>query len=414
MLLGLARDGVAFVFQYIRSNRVRTGLSLAGVSIGIFTIIAIFVVIDSLKTSINENFSQLGENAIMVDRWAWGLGGEEYRWWDYVRNPYPNRKDFLAIKAQSREVAEVAMFMNTGGTVRLGSVHRNPQGILGVTEGAENFMALEIGKGRGFSQLDMSHGLPVCILGYDLAKELCPVGSAVGKVVRIKNRPTTVIGVLKEQSDVVNFGGNNNERVIIPFEYIRTMVNSRRAYAQIAVHGKSGTSDAALKDDLRRVLRGARRLKPSQSDNFALNSMKGLRDALDGFIAILNLAGFIIGGLSVLVGGFGIANIMFVSVKERTKIIGIQKALGARRSFILGQFLLESTLLSILGGGVGLLLLEILILATMQSSEFQLHMTLGHVLMGIGASAIIGIVSGFIPARNASLLNPVAAIDKTI
>lgn len=413
MVMGLMRDGFGFVVQHIRSNRLRTALSLAGVSIGIFTIIAIFVVIDSLKTMVNENFAQLGDNTIMVDKWGWGMGGE-YQWWLYARNPYPSREDFLALRDNGRQIGAVLMSMISSGAVRYQSREAARAPIMGVTQGAERFVDLTLAQGRGLSVLDYTRGSAVCLLGAEIAEQLFPQGDAVGRVLRIKGRSARVVGVLRGQSSLMSVTGNMDDRVIIPFDFLRTMVDPRRVYAQIAVQGAKGVDDQSLRDDLRRVLRASRGLQPSQPDNFALNSVSSARDALEQFYRVLNLAGLLIGGLSVVVGGFGIANIMFVSVRERTRIIGIQKALGARRGFILGQFLLESTALSVLGGGVGLALLGILVLSVGRIEQFQIHMRISHVLMGVAASAVIGIVSGYLPARNAARLSPVKAMDSAL
>jgi putative ABC transport system permease protein len=198
--------------------------------------------------------------------------------------------------------------------------------------------------------------------------------------------------------------------VIIPVNYCKTLVDLNEIGTTIAVKAKPLVSNEELKDELTGIMRSIRKLKPSAEDNFAINETDIISKAFEGLFGVIATVGWIIGGFSLLVGGFGIANIMFVSVKERTNIIGIQKALGAKNYFILFQFLFEAVFLSLIGGIVGLLIVFILTIIVSAATEFHLTMTAGNVFLGAGVSAVIGLLSGIIPAWSASKLNPVEAM----
>ena len=203
--------------------------------------------------------------------------------------------------------------------------------------------------------------------------------------------------------------------VMVPINYTRNIINlqSESLHPIIMVRAKKNVSVSELRDDLTANMRAIRKLRPGKKDNFSLNQTSLLTQGMDSIFAGINMGGWIIGGFSILVGGFGIANIMFVSVKERTSIIGIQKALGAKNSFILQQFLYESIILSLLGGILGLLLVFIGTLVIGQVWDVNIHLTLGNIFLALFISGTIGIISGYTPAYSASRLDPVEAIGTT-
>lgn len=409
---GLVRDAISFVLQYIRTNKLRTLLSLLGVTIGIFTIVAIFIVIDSMKNSVSASLSKLGNNIVYVEKWPWS-GGPDTPWWKYARRPQPKYDDYLALKTNARCIASVGMRLNTLTSVEYKNNRTTGTEITGFTPEFANVLGVDIEKGRFFSQQEYDQGTSSVVLGHTLAYQLFPDGNAVGKTIKIAGFPIRVIGVAKEQGSSM-FGMTIDENGLVTYNYIRRIVNPNRSYASIAITSLAEYSKDEFLDDARRVLRAHRGLRPAQEDNFSLNSLDSMQDQLNSIFGALNLAGFLIGGLSILVGGFGIANIMFVSVKERTKIIGIQKSLGAKKWFILLQFLFESTLLSLLGGLFGLILLRSIAFIVGNVSSFTLTFSVSHLIFGLLLAVVIGIISGYLPARNAAALDPVKAIDTSI
>ena len=254
---------------------------------------------------------------------------------------------------------------------------------------------------------------PLAIIGVDVASGLFGQENPLGKVIKIGRNKVTVIGVFKREGKTMVGDESIDKVVLVPALYGKTFVDLRRANPTIMVKALPGVPTDEVMDEVRMLLRADRRIKPLEEDSFALNQLSQLSQGLDKIFGIINIAGIIIGGFSILVGGFGIANIMFVSVKERTNMIGVQKALGAKQYFILLQFLYESVLLSVLGGGIGLLLvfLGALILS---SPSFEISVSIGNVITGLTISATIGIISGFIPAYTAAKLDPVNAINAKV
>ena len=409
---GLVFDAISFVLQYIRTNKLRTFLSLLGVTIGIFTIVAIFIVIDSMKNGVTTSLSKLGNNIVYVEKWPWS-GGPDFPWWKYMRRPQPKYDDYLALKNNSRCIASVGMRIGTRGSVEYKKSRTEGTQIMGFTPEFTKVLDIDIEKGRFFSQQEYDQGSSCVVLGHTLAYQLFPDGNAVGKTIKVAGFPILVIGITKEQGSSM-FGMSVDENALVTYNYIRRIVNTNRSYASIALTSLAEYSKDEFIDDARRVLRAHRGLRPTQEDNFSLNTLDSMQERLDSIFGALNMAGFLIGGLSILVGGFGIANIMFVSVKERTKIIGIQKSLGAKKWFILLQFLFESTLLSLLGGVFGLTLLRLIAAIVGRVSDFTLTFSLSHLFFGLMLATVIGVISGYLPARNAAELDPVKAIDSSI
>lgn len=221
----------------------------------------------------------------------------------------------------------------------------------------------------------------------------------------------TVIGVLKKQGAGL-FGDSDDTSAFIPVNFVRQLYgdNNSSLVNVIIFKPQKGVDMEAYKGEISQKLRGFRGLKAGEIDNFFVNVFSGFTDLIDGILGQMNLVGWVISGFSLLVGGFGIANIMFVSVKERTNLIGIQKSLGAKNRFILFQFLFEAVILSVIGGVIGLLLVWIIALIVTKALDFEFVLGMGNILLGTGLAALIGLVSGILPAIAASKLDPVEAI----
>ena len=280
----------------------------------------------------------------------------------------------------------------------------------------ERIRTFELKDGRYFTPFESVAGKNVCLIGHQVALDLFQGINPVGKQIKIQGRKVTVVGlVAKEGKDILNSGGSLDEMIVLPILYSRSImdIKSENTNPNIMVKAKPGVTISELKDEIRSILRASRTLNPKEKDNFAINQSSVLNSALNSIFGVINVAGWLIGGFSILVGGFGIANIMFVSVKERTNQIGIQKSLGAKRNFILFQFLFEAVMLSLIGGIIGLGLIYIGSIIASHKIELEITLTFGNIILGLFISVIIGIISGIIPSYKAAKLNPVEAINTT-
>lgn len=414
ILLKLLKESLIFAYSSVMVNKLRTLLSLLGITIGIFAIISVFTIVDSLERNIRDSISVLGDDVIYVQKWPWAFN-EDYPWWVYMRRPVPDLRDYNEISRRSEFAGGVVFSVSTGSLVRYGSTYLENIGVWANTHEFQDIRYFEIENGRYFTPYESAAGRNLAVIGHEIAIELFDDENPVGKEMQISGRKVTVLGVaLREGSNMLG-GGSLDEMVLIPLNYARSIYNIRsdRLNPMIMVKARPDIPNQMLIDELRHILRSARRLKPSAEDNFALNQASAITQGLDQIFVMINLVGWIIGGFSILVGGFGIANIMFVSVKERTNQIGIQKSLGAKNYFILLQFLYESVLLAVTGGGLGLVLIFTGTLLVSNLSDFTITLTAGNIGLGLFVSAVIGVIAGYAPAYAASRLNPVEAINNT-
>lgn len=406
----LLRESYLFAINSLWVNKLRTILSLLGITIGIFSIISVFTVVDSMEKEIRTSIESLGNNVLFVQKWPWSFGSD-YAWWKYMNRPVPKLDDMEAIKKKSIATEEVAFMASSVKTVEYlnNSIESVP--IIAVTHDYDKCMLVDISDGRYFSEIESFSGKNVAIIGSYIAENLYGEEDPIGKEIEIFGRKQIIIGLLKKVGESM-IGDNSDKQVMLPINYVRSLMDIRSESADptIIVKAKTNVSNEELKDELTGIIRSEHRLKPLAEDDFAINETSLITQGFDSLFAVISVVGWIIGGFSILVGGFGIANIMFVSVKERTSIIGIQKSLGAKKYFILFEFLFEAVILSLIGGMVGLLLVYLgtFIVSMISSLNFTLDM--GNILRGLITSGIIGIVSGFIPAWKAAGLNPVDAI----
>jgi len=408
------KESFLFALNALRTNVLRTVLTLSGVTIGIFSIVSVFTLIDFLEKQVRESIESLGNNVVYIQKWPWTPpeGETEYPWWRYMNRQVPSLDDYEEIKRRSQIAEEVTYVMSSQKMLQYEDNSFDNVAVMGVSDGFDNIWTFEIGSGRYFSPFETNNGTAVAIIGAEVAKELFQGADPIGQRVKMMGRKLLVIGVIQRQGSDI-FGNSLDKNMIIPVKYARTLFNLRTEAVNpmILVKAKEGFTSDDMVDELTGVMRAIRRIKPQGDNDFALNRISLVQKNFDSLFDFIDLAGWFIGGFSILVGGFGIANIMFVSVKERTRIIGIQKALGARRRFVLWQFLIESTVLSLLGGLAGLLLVFGIAISISLITESALALTIGNVLKGIGISTIIGVVSGYVPAWKASKMDPVEAIN---
>lgn len=402
-------------WQELRNNKLRTFLSLFGVTIGIFCIIGVLTTVDSLEKNIQDGVKSLGTNTIYIDKWQYGGDDEEgeYPWWKYMKRPEPKYEEMRFIRAKTNTVLNMAFTLNVGGqNVIHGKDMIQGVSVFGVTEEFNSIQPFEIQYGRYLTGSDMDHGSPNAVMGYENASKLFGAAEyAVGKSVTIRNKKVNIVGVIKKQGkSLLVSGWNFDDCVILSYRFFRTIFEEKYSQPNIMVQGKPNVTTEAFKDELRGIMRAIHRLSPGQEDDFALNAVSDFSDAVSKLFANIKRGGWLIGLLSLIVGAFGIANIMFVTVRERTPIIGLKKAIGAKSRTILSEFLLESAFICIIGGAIGLLL--VLILAQILSGPLNFNVTISYNIMALTVSIciIIGIAAGIIPATIAARMDPVVAI----
>lgn len=409
----LIKESARFALTSVIANKLRTSLTLLGITIGIFSIILVFSVLDGLERQVRGSIESLGDNVVYIMKWPWVFEGD-FPWWRFMNRPVPNVREVDDLMRRTYTVEATAFLASTSRTIEYLNNSIENTALVGVSADYDKVRLVDISDGRYISATEFASGRNVAVLGAKIAESLFPGTDPIGKNIRFFGRNAEVVGVFAQEG-MSNFGNTHDEQVIVPLKYLGLFldVNSERNNPFIMAKAKPGITNEEMMDDITGVMRAIRRLKPVAEDNFALNETSSLSKQTDSIFAIISLAGWIIGGFSILVGGFGIANIMFVSVRERTSIIGIQKALGAKNYFILLQFLFEAILLSLVGGVVGLLMVFGATAAISSLANFDFSLTIGNILLGLNVSAIIGLVSGFVPAWTASRLDPVEAIRST-
>ena len=410
----LLRESFIFSFNAIIANPVRTILSLLGVTIGIFTIIAVLSTVDSLEKSIKDNLSFLGTDNIRVEKWPWDFDNPSYEWWKFWKRPEPTYREYEFLKENLPSALSVEIATNRGiSNVKYLNNSSSVDNLNGVVFENQFFNDWDFIAGRFFTQNETIIGLDAVIIGYKIMKDLFrSPENAIGKQIKIKGRSFTVIGVQSEQGESFGAGDSYDRQMSIPFNTFKKMfrVGGKGSNAVIRIKGDSEIDPGLvnLEYEVKGLLRAKRGLKPIEEDNFAINRPEYLASFVSIIFGTISIAGWVIASFSILVGGFGIANIMFVSVKERVPIIGLQKSLGAKKYFILTQFLFESSFLSIFGGLIGIFLVFLITLPDFGS--FDLVISLKNIIIGVSISTVIGVLAGFFPALFASNLDPVEAI----
>ncbi|MCH2045476.1 MAG: ABC transporter permease [Saprospiraceae bacterium] len=415
IFLRVMLESILQAFQQLLSNKLRTFLSLLGITIGIWCIIMVFAAVGSLEASIKSSMQELGNDVVYVTTMPWGEDPRE-DFWKYMRRPDPSYKDFEAIKRKVK-ASDKASYNFRIGQVSTDYIQTSASGVtmLGITPDYKDLFSLKFHQGRYFTASEFFRGANQIIIGYDVAQTLFKkTENPIGKSIKVRGQRLVVIGVLeKEGNDLLNPINFDNVG-FIPYntarKYVNTSSGRSRGRASISVRVAENSSMAELKDQLTTTLRSEHRLSPKEENNFELNTLSILTNLFDSIFGVINFAGGFIGLFAIIVGVFSVANIMFVSVRERTPIIGIKKALGAKRYVIVTEFLIESVVLCLIGGIIGLLFVYLAAIAATNIFEYEIFLSFDNIIVGLSISVASGIIAGIIPAFRAAAMEPVEAI----
>jgi putative ABC transport system permease protein len=414
-LIRIFTETLKLTLQQLWANKTRTFLSLFGISIGIFSIISIFTAVDALRNNINASISSLGDNVLFINKWAWTFDGpNDYPWWKYFQRQDVKLDNYKYVQAKTKLGEYVAFELNPRSSPVISYRNKKTQKayISAVTADYGKVFQLDIARGRFFSAMEVNNGINACVIGGDIAEKLfANIPDPVGFELKMDGKPVQVIGVIRKKGEDL-LGFNFDKAVIVPYYYYaRSFHMAPYSYdATVEVRTRPGVTLEEMRNELTGIMRASRKLRPKQDDDFSVNQLSVLAKGFDGLFSGLGLVGGVIGGFAILVGGFGIANIMFVSVSERKAIIGIKKALGAKNSDILLEFLLESVFLCLIGGLMGLLLVYGMTDLATKSSGMDFTLSPKNVGVAFGISFVLGILSGIVPAWIAAKMDPVDAI----
>lgn len=415
MFIKVIYESIVQAFQQLSANKLRSFLSLTGISIGIICIISVLSAVDSLKDNVSSSFEKLGNDVLYVDKMPWNEDPSQ-NWWKYRQRPEPSYEDLDMIEKKSKlsDKASFSVFI-PGRTLKYGSNSVEGAYMAGVTDDYDDIFNLEFDKGRFFTPFESSNGSNRAIIGAKLAEELFGVIDPIGKHLKIKGLDFQVVGVLKKEGNTLINIFQFDEAVLVSFNTAKKLINvkSRNTWGtSLNVKAKEGISLEDLKDEITGILRSARKIKPREKENFAINQLSMFTKLLEPIFGTMNTVGIFIGGFSILVGMFSVANIMFVSVKERTSIIGIKKALGARKSIILLEFLIESVVLCLIGAIIGLLIVVGVLKFASTAFSYEIYLSTGNIIIALVLALVIGVLSGLVPAWQAARLDPVEAMRK--
>lgn len=415
MFFKVIYESIVQAIQQLSANKLRSFLSLTGISIGIICIISVLSAVDSLKDNVSASFEKLGDDVLYIDKMPWNEDPSQ-NWWKYRQRPEPSFEDLEVIKRKVKlsDKASFSVFI-PGRTIKFGSSSVEGAFMAGITDDYGDIFNLEFEKGRFFTPFESATAANRAIIGGVLAQELFGSIEPIGKEIKIKGLNFQVIGVLeKEGNSLINIF-QFDEAVLISFNTAKKLINvkSRNTWGtSLNVKAKEGVELDDLRDEITGVLRSARKIKPRESENFAINQLSMLTNLLAPIFSMMNIVGIFIGGFSIIVGMFSVANIMFVSVKERTNIIGIKKALGAKQSVILLEFLIESVVLCVIGAIIGLLIVFAVLRLATAAFEYEIYLSTLNIVIAMVLAIVIGVLSGVIPAWQAARLDPVEAMRK--
>ena len=407
--LNILRNSLRLTLQELKVNKLRTALSLTGIAFGIFCIIGVLAVVNSLERNIQNEVNSLGSNTIYIDKWEYS-GGPDKPFWKFRARPVMKYEEMNLIKERSQLADDISFLIRSNGNLSHGDDIIQSASVYGIVDAQTIVQPISFDQGRYISSAEFNSGSPVALIGYDNAEKLYGTAErALGKYFDIKGKKVNIVGVIKKEGK--NFiGWDYDNCIMLPYKFCKQIIDEDNANPVLIAKGKDKVSPAALMDELEGIMRQIRRLSPLQEDNFSLNSVEAFSKAITSLFGTVDVVGGLIGVISLIVGMFGIANIMFVTVKERTSMIGLKKAIGAKRGSILFEFLMEATILCLMGGAFGLFFVYILTLILSGPLDFPVYVSLPLLASTVVICLVVGVLAGIFPASRAAKMDPVEAI----
>lgn len=411
-LFEILGSSLSLTWQEFRSHKVRTLLSLSGVAFGIFCIIGVLTMVESLQKAVQNDIKALGSNTVYIDKWEYSGGGPDYPWWKFVKRPAPKQEEMAMLKLKTASAKNIAMSIQDNSNVEIEDNIVTNINYYGVTEDFSNIQLIEIEQGRYLQQSDFDRGNNSIVMGREVAESLFgKPEKAVGQVISIKSgKKAVVVGLIKKQGKSLLGGFEYDKSIIMSYNYMKTFDREEFSSPVIMVQAKETVPMDQMKDELLGAMRSIRKLKPTEENDFSLNDIDSFREFMDNIFGYINKGGWAIAMLSLVVGMFGVANIMFVTVRERTSQIGLKKAIGAKKRMILTEFLLESAFLCIMGGFLGLIGVFLLTLVAGAAAGFPITISTSILILAISICVTVGVLAGIIPASIAARMDPVVAI----
>jgi len=397
------REGLNIAFRALLANKTRSLLTTLGIVIGVLTVTVMLMIIQGLNASFTRQLSILGSNTVYIERWPWII--TDGSWWKYINRPEVTRANYEYLREHSHLATAIAAGSGTRRTIAFRNERLERVQINGATPEYIDASGFDLEVGRFLTPADHRSRRNVCVIGADVQRDLFRSVNPIGRDIRVGNDRYRVVGILTRKGE--SFGETLDKRVVIPLTTFEKTFGTRRG-VQIVAKANEGADMDDLEEEMRYLMRRARDLRPLQEDNFVINRQEMMESFYKRITSGIYAAGLIIGGIALLVGGVGIMNIMLVSVSERTWEIGMRKAVGARTSNILWQFLVEAMLICTAGGVIGLGLAAGIGVAL--QSKLPVSLPLWLALSAVGFSATVGLLFGLLPAAKASRLDPIVAL----
>jgi putative ABC transport system permease protein len=401
-------EALKLAVSSILGHKLRSFLTLLGVIFGVATVIVVVSLIEGFNAYVDEKIANIGTNAFAVSKFSIDdFSSVEALNAARRRNKDITLDDAAALRARGGSIREVGGKEDIAGDIKFGPTNLNRVHISATTSNIADIERIEAGEGRYFSKTEEDSRRNVTFIGADVSDKLFPSGNPMGQTIRIDGRPFEVIGVGKAKGSV--FGQPQDMYVAMPLSTFLAIYGSRRSITlSVTSNGPATYQDAV--EEARSVMRTRRKLSPNEKDNFGIITPSAINELRDKIFGTIQVAAIGITSISLVVGGIVIMNIMLVSVTERTKEIGIRKSIGARRSDILKQFLAESTMLSLLGGSIGITIAYALAKLVAILTPVPTVLPFFAVTAALIVSASVGLISGVYPAWRAAGLDPIEAL----